>query len=91
MRAAEAAKIKDLEREGAVELRWRFDERAGLMSNKELVMEAVRKLPEDASLDDISEEIATLAAIRRGEEAADAGDVVPHDEVKKRFASWTSK
>jgi predicted transcriptional regulator len=61
------------------------------MSNKELVFETLRKLPEDVTLDEISEEIATLAAIRRGEEAADAGQVVPHDEVKKRFDSWTSK
>ena len=58
------------------------------MTNKELVIEAVRKLPEDATLDEISEEIALLAAIRRSEEAADAGRLVSHDEVKQRFASW---
>jgi len=56
------------------------------MSNKDLVIETIRKLPEDATLDEICEEIAILAAIRRGEEAADAGKVVPHEEVKKRFA-----
>jgi predicted transcriptional regulator len=61
------------------------------MSSKELVIEAVRKLPEDATLDEISEEIAILAAIRRGEAAAEAGQVVPHEEVKKRFGSWISK
>ena len=58
------------------------------MTNKEFVIEAVRKLPEDATLDEISEEIALLAAIRRGEEAADAGRVMSHDEVKQRFAAW---
>jgi predicted transcriptional regulator len=61
------------------------------MSSKELVIEAVRKLPEDATLDEICEEIAILAAIRRGEQAADAGHVTPHEEVKKRLASWISK
>lgn len=60
------------------------------MSNKELVIEALRKLPEDTTLEEISEEIAILAAIRRGEEAADAGKVIPHAEVKKRFTSWKS-
>ena len=37
------------------------------MSDKETVIEAVRKLPETATMDDISEEVAILAAIRRGE------------------------
>jgi predicted transcriptional regulator len=44
-----------------------------------------------SSNQEICEEIAILAAIRRGEEAAKEGRVVPHDEVKKRLASWTSK
>ncbi len=61
------------------------------MSNKELVIETVRKLPEDASLQQISEEIAILAAIQRGREAADAGDVISHEELEKRSASWISK
>ncbi|MSR64356.1 MAG: hypothetical protein EXS18_01070 [Verrucomicrobiae bacterium] len=61
------------------------------MSNKEVVIEAVRKLPEDATLQQISEEIAILAAIRKGEEAADEGRVIPHEEVKKKLASWTSR
>ena len=61
------------------------------MSDKETIIEAVRKLPETATIDDISEEVAILAAIRRGEKAADAGRVVPHDEVKRRVAAWKSK
>jgi predicted transcriptional regulator len=62
--------------------------RYATMSNKELVIEALRKLPEDTSLEEISEEIAILAAIRRGEKAAEMGKVIPHEEVKARFASW---
>ncbi len=56
------------------------------MSDKDLVIQVVRELPEDVTLEEISEEIAMLAAIRRGEKAADAGRVLPHEEVKKRFA-----
>jgi predicted transcriptional regulator len=61
------------------------------MSNKELVIEAVRELPEEASLEQIAEEIAILAAIRRGEKAADEGRVVSHEDVRKRVASWITK
>jgi len=51
------------------------------MSDKEMVIEAVRQLPEHASI----KEIAILAAIKKGEHDADAGRVVPHDEMKKRL------
>ncbi len=61
------------------------------MSNKEIVIEAIRKLPEELSLEEIAEEVAVLAAIRKGEEDADAGRTIPHDEVKKRFQAWISK
>ena len=61
------------------------------MSSKQLVLELIRTLPEETTLDEIREQIALLAAIRRGEEAADAGQVVPHEEVKQRLAAWASK
>jgi predicted transcriptional regulator len=61
------------------------------MSNKQMVLEALRKLPEEASLDEISEEIAILAAIQHGKDDADAGRVLTHDEVKARSAAWTSQ
>jgi predicted transcriptional regulator len=61
------------------------------MSNKEIVIEAIRQLPEQASFEEIAEEVAILAAIRKGEEDADAGRTIPHDEVKKRLQTWMSK
>ena len=61
------------------------------MSNKEIVIEAIRQLPELVSFEEIAEEIAILAAIQKGELDADAGRTVPHDEVKKRLTSWISK
>jgi predicted transcriptional regulator len=61
------------------------------MSDKQRVIEAVQRMSESATLDEISEAVAILAAIRRGEAAAEAGQVVPHDEVKRRSAAWTSQ
>jgi len=61
------------------------------MSIKEAVLEAVRQLPDDAGFEDVLEQIETLAAIRRGEQDADAGRVVPHDEVTRRIASWMTR
>jgi predicted transcriptional regulator len=56
------------------------------MTNKQMVIDAVRELPDEASLDDIAERIAILAAIRNGEQAADAGRVISHEELKRRVA-----
>ena len=61
------------------------------MSNKEIVIEAIRQLPEQASFEEIAEEVAILAGIRRGQEDVEAGRTIPHDEVKKRLQTWISK
>ena len=61
------------------------------VTNKQTVIEAVRQLPDDASLEKISEEIAILAAIRRGDDAIEEGRVVTHEEVKEKFDSWVTR
>jgi predicted transcriptional regulator len=61
------------------------------MTAKELVIRTLKKLPDETSIEEILEEIEVLAAIQQGEDAADAGRVIPHEEVKNMVASWTSK
>ncbi len=61
------------------------------MSNKELIIEAVKDLPESASFEEILEHLAIVAAICQGQEDAKAGRVISHDEMKKQVASWTGK
>ena len=59
------------------------------MSDKQAVLEVLERMPENASLDEIQEELSILAAIRQGEAAAEAGRVLTHEEVKRRSASWS--
>jgi predicted transcriptional regulator len=61
------------------------------MSDKELVMDLLKKLPADAKLTDISKEIEFLAALREREEQADRGEVASHEQIKREFKSWISK
>jgi predicted transcriptional regulator len=61
------------------------------MTDKQMILETISGLPENASAQEIAEEIEILAAIRRGEEAADAGRTTPHEEVKAMLSSWISK
>jgi predicted transcriptional regulator len=58
------------------------------MSDKYLVLELVRKLPEDTSLQQISKEIAFLAGIRAAEEQANRGDLIDHDRIREELQTW---
>lgn len=60
-------------------------------SEKQLAAQALDRMPESVSLEQICEELGILAAIRKGEQAAAEGRVVPHEEVKLRSAMWTGK
>ncbi len=60
-------------------------------TDKQLALQTLNRMPESVSLEQITEELAILAAIRKGEQAADEGRVVSHEEVKQRSAAWTGK
>ena len=53
------------------------------MSNKELVADLVRRLPDDVSLLDIAREIGLLAGIKTAREQARRGEGVPAEDAKK--------
>ena len=58
---------------------------------KQIVLEAVHRLPEEADFHDIAEEIAFLSAVREGENDLREGKVVSNDEMKRRLDSWVKK
>jgi predicted transcriptional regulator len=58
---------------------------------KQIVLEAVHRLPEEASFQDIADEIAFLAAVREGEEDVKHGRVISNDEMKKRLEQWLTE
>jgi len=52
---------------------------------KQKVLEAVQKLPADATVEDVMERLYFLAKVERGLAQADAGETIPHDQAKKRL------
>lgn len=54
-------------------------------SAKQKVMEAVEKLPADATIEDAMERLYFLAKIDRGVADADAGRLTEHEQVRARF------
>jgi len=61
------------------------------MTNKEIVQDLLRRIPDDASLQDIARAIDFVAAIRQGLSELDNGDRVPIEEVEKELPSWIIK
>ncbi len=59
------------------------------MSNKEAVIELVKRLPENISLTAIAEEVRFIAAIQEGFDEIDLGKGVAVETVEKMMESWT--
>lgn len=58
------------------------------MNTKELVLEAIKDLPDNAPIEDAMERLLFLAKVERGIEQADAGETISHKEVKQRLSKW---
>jgi|SRR6266404_985071 len=58
------------------------------MSSKELVLELVRKLPDEASMLDIAREIEFVAGVREAMSEFDHGDSVETEQLLKEIPQW---
>ncbi len=61
------------------------------MSDKQLALESIQRLPENTSLDVIAERLEFLAGIRKGLDQIERGETVSHEEVKRQLATWLTK
>jgi len=61
------------------------------MTNKEIVQDLLRRIPDDASLQDIARELEFIAAVRQGLSELDAGQSIPIDQVEQELPSWIIK
>jgi predicted transcriptional regulator len=60
-------------------------------SAKKVVLDLVKKLPEDSTFEDIQYQVYVRQKIQRSLEAAEQGRTKSHDEVKKRLAKWRAR
>ncbi len=58
------------------------------MSQKEMVLEAIKELPDDCSVEIIAQRIEFIAAVQCGLEELDRGEGIPHEQIKRELASW---
>lgn len=52
---------------------------------REQILDALRDLPEEATFDDAIERLVVLAKIEAGLAELDAGQGIPHDQVKRQL------
>jgi predicted transcriptional regulator len=58
------------------------------MSDKQLALKTIERLPDDASLETIAQRLEFVAGIRKGLDQIKKGETVPHEEVKAWVASF---
>ena len=61
------------------------------MTEKERILKIIEQLPDDATAEDVMEEIYFRQVVDRGLADAKAGRTIPHDEAKKRLGKWLEK
>ena len=55
---------------------------------KQEAIRAISKLPESANIDDIMYELYVIDKVNKGREAAQRGDSISIEELKKEMQSW---
>ena len=58
------------------------------MITKEQMLEAIRTLPDDATVDDAIERLRLMDLVERRIATADAGETDTHEEARRRLAKW---
>jgi len=61
------------------------------MSNRDLAIDLIQKMPEDTSLEEIAREIQLLAGIKIARAQARRGEGMPAEEARKLVDSWVSQ
>jgi hypothetical protein len=61
------------------------------MSNREIVINLIEKLPEDMPPQDIAREIELIAGVRKAREEAARGEGVSPEQARQLVDSWVSR
>jgi hypothetical protein len=60
------------------------------MNSKEIAINSLKELPEDAGWEDIQERINFLAGIRKSLRELDEGRGISHEIIREEFKEWLS-
>jgi hypothetical protein len=60
------------------------------MSDKALIIEALQRLPEDATISDIRQAVEFIAAVKVGREQVRRAEVVSLNDVARKVQEWVT-
>ena len=58
------------------------------MTAKQMVLQTVKKLPVNATIEDAMEQMLFLAKVEKGVQQADHGKTIPHAQVQERMRKF---
>ncbi len=58
---------------------------------KKVVLDLVKKLPDDCTLEDVQYELYVRQKVERSMQAAASGRVTSHEQLKKRLSKWLAR
>jgi predicted transcriptional regulator len=62
-----------------------------MVNVKEQVIDMIKTLPDNTTIDDIMAELYFKIQVDSGLKELDEGKGIPHEEVEKRLAKWLTK
>ncbi len=60
-------------------------------TTKEEVIELVKAMPDNVTVDDVLEELYFKIQVDQGLAELDRGEAIPHEQVERRLAKWLSR
>jgi len=60
------------------------------MTDKQAVLDALQRLPETATLEEITEELRIMASVRRGRADIAGGRIKTQEEAERLLESWAT-
>lgn len=58
------------------------------MTDKEIILEVVKRAPDDATAEQMMYEVYVRSSMERGLKDVREGRVLTHEQVKRSFAQW---
>ena len=58
------------------------------MNTKEIAIQTLESLPDDATWGDIQDRINFVAGVRKGLRELDEGKAIPHQNIKEELQEW---
>lgn len=62
-----------------------------MSSVKKAVLDLVKRLPETCTMEDVQHQLYVRQKVQRSMEAAGAGRIQGHEQVKKRLSKWLAR